>query len=85
MVLTTYPVAEIEWRGEVNKTKVKCKYCSKLFSEKKLRDHNKYWCGPNAKRTTKQRKTDKKSEATVSPHPILKPSSKSSLILTQPS
>ena len=62
VVLTTYPVVEIEWRGEENKTKVKCKYCSKLFAEKKLRDHNKYWCGPNAKRTSKQRKTDKKSE-----------------------
>jgi hypothetical protein len=60
VILTTYPVAEIEWRLQENKTKVQCKYCNRYFTEQKLRDHNKYWCGPNAKRTAKQRKTDKK-------------------------
>ena len=62
VVLTTYPVAEIEWREQENKTKVRCKYCSRLFLADKLRDHNKYWCGPAAERTAKQRKTDKKSD-----------------------
>ena len=60
VILTTYPVVEIEWRLEENKTKIQCKYCNRYFTEQKLRDHNKYWCGPNAKRTAKQRKTDKK-------------------------
>ena len=53
---------EIEWREQENKTKVRCKYCSRLFLADKLRDHNKYWCGPAAERTAKQRKTDKKSD-----------------------
>eukprot|EP01046_Picozoa_sp_COSAG06_P024748 COSAG06_NODE_2037_length_7766_cov_218.251989_4_plen_1365_part_00 len=62
VILTTYPVAEIEWRLEENKSKVQCKYCNRFFTQDKLRDHNKYWCGPKARRTVKQRKTDKKGE-----------------------
>ena len=39
--------------------KVKCAHCTKKFLPRKLVEHNKYFCGPNARRTLKQSKTEK--------------------------
>ena len=30
-VLTTYPVVENEWRRQIDKHKVPCKHCARLF------------------------------------------------------
>ena len=59
VVLTTYPVAEIEWRGEDNLTKLPCIHCDRYFQPDRLKWHNMYQCGPNAQRTTKQMKTER--------------------------
>ncbi len=60
VVLTTYPVAEIEWRSEDNLTKLPCIHCEKYFQPDRLKWHNLYQCGPDAQRTTKQMKTERK-------------------------
>jgi DNA repair protein RAD16 len=67
VVLTTYPVLERMWRDLVTETKVACAYCNQLFVPKKLQVHNKYFCGPEAKRTQKLMKREKgvQSEATI--------------------
>lgn len=58
IVLITYPVLEQSWRALVNANKVACEYCNTLFLPRKLRVHNKYYCGPKAKRTAKQMKRE---------------------------
>lgn len=60
VVLTTYPVAEVEWRSEDNLTKVPCIHCDKYFQPDRLKWHNMYQCGPDAQRTSKQMKTERK-------------------------
>ncbi|KAG8341120.1 Poly(ADP ribose) polymerase and DNA Ligase Zn finger region SNF2 family N terminal domain [Trypanosoma vivax] len=59
VVLTTYPMLEHSWRVIVNETKVMCSYCEQLFLPRQLVVHNRYFCGPNAKKTLKQRKREK--------------------------
>ena len=59
VILTTYAVLEYEYRREENKQKVSCEYCSKLYLPRKLILHQKYFCGPDARRTKKQRKTER--------------------------
>eukprot|EP00930_Biecheleria_cincta_P095946 TRINITY_DN87831_c0_g1_i1.p1 TRINITY_DN87831_c0_g1~~TRINITY_DN87831_c0_g1_i1.p1 ORF type:complete len:1334 (+),score=184.72 TRINITY_DN87831_c0_g1_i1:213-4214(+) len=63
VVLTTYPTMECEYRREVNKTKRQCQWCGRLFVKGKLWYHQKYFCGPDAERTTKQKKTRSKTDA----------------------
>lgn len=60
VVVTTYQTLESEYRSETNKQRVACKWCKKLFMPEKLIFHQKYFCGPDAVRTAKQQKTDKK-------------------------
>eukprot|EP00928_Gymnodinium_smaydae_P035606 TRINITY_DN25023_c0_g4_i1.p1 TRINITY_DN25023_c0_g4~~TRINITY_DN25023_c0_g4_i1.p1 ORF type:complete len:1193 (+),score=345.81 TRINITY_DN25023_c0_g4_i1:101-3679(+) len=62
VVLTTYQTLETDYRRETDKTKLACKYCQKLFLPEKLAFHQKYFCGPEAQRTAKQRKTDIKHQ-----------------------
>ena len=57
LVLTTYQTLEGEFRKEANKTKIPCAYCNKLFAKSKLKLHLKYFCGPDAERTAKQKLT----------------------------
>ena len=66
VVLTTYPVLEYAYRQCVDREKVQCAYCKRKFLARSLRSHNFYFCGPNAKRTQKQAKTEKsrKEQAT---------------------
>lgn len=63
IVLTTYQTLEADFRKEVNSHKVPCQWCNRLFLPEKLKYHQKYFCGPDAEKTEKQSKTDKKTEA----------------------
>lgn len=58
VVLIAYPVLELSWRALVNEHKIACEFCGTLFLPRKLRVHNKYYCGPRAKRTARQMKRD---------------------------
>ncbi|CDJ61427.1 SNF2/RAD54 helicase family protein, putative [Eimeria maxima] len=60
VVLTTYQTVEQDFRKQINKHKVSCKYCGRLFMRDKLFIHQKYFCGPDAQRTAKQRLTERK-------------------------
>ena len=62
IVLTTFPVLEAEYRKCETQSKVPCAYCRKLFLPRSLAVHNKYFCGPQAKRTLKLEKTEKTRE-----------------------
>ena len=62
VVLTTFPVLEAEYRKCETQSKVPCAYCRKLFLPRSLAVHNKYFCGPQAKRTLKLEKTEKTRE-----------------------
>lgn len=59
VVLTTYPIIELAWRNLVNMKKVPCKYCGLLFLPRQIIVHNKYFCGPLAKKTAKQMKRER--------------------------
>lgn len=63
VVLTTYQTLETDYRQEVNKHKVPCQWCQRLFLPDKLKYHQKYFCGPDAERTEKQNKQERKTEA----------------------
>jgi DNA repair protein RAD16 len=54
IVLTTYSIIESEARKTLGWEKVPCKYCKKKYLPDKLILHNKYFCGPNAKKTMLQ-------------------------------
>lgn len=62
LVLTSYQTLENDYRRQVNKHKVVCKYCGRSFLPDKLRVHQKYFCGPAAVRTAKLQKTHKKDQ-----------------------
>ncbi|CAG9575087.1 putative DNA repair protein [Leishmania major strain Friedlin] len=59
VVLTTYPMLEQAWRALISEIKVPCPYCELLFIPRQLVVHNKYFCGPRAKKTQKQAKREK--------------------------
>ncbi|KAJ8533445.1 hypothetical protein ON010_g13810 [Phytophthora cinnamomi] len=60
IVLTTYSIIESEIRKTLGWSKVACKYCGKKYLPDKLITHNKYFCGPDAKKTALQDKQQKK-------------------------
>ncbi|CAK9058095.1 unnamed protein product, partial [Durusdinium trenchii] len=62
VVLTTYQTLESDYRQQVNLTKVQCKWCGRLFQKAKLFYHQKYFCGPDAQRTEKQMKAQRKAD-----------------------
>ena len=59
IVLSTYPVVEYEYRAIVNRLKISCQYCSKKMLPRSLVSHQKYFCGPFARRTEKLAKTER--------------------------
>lgn len=59
-VITTYSIVEAEYRKNVMPPKQKCQWCGKLFYDKKMSIHLKYFCGPDAVRTDKQSKQQRK-------------------------
>ncbi|KAI3941481.1 hypothetical protein MKW98_022488 [Papaver atlanticum] len=54
-VLTTYSIVELEYRNNMP-SKERCIYCGKLYVHKAMKNHLKYFCGPNAVKTAKQSK-----------------------------
>ncbi|KAJ9176893.1 hypothetical protein P3X46_012158 [Hevea brasiliensis] len=64
-VVTTYSTVEAEFRKYMMPPKKKCAYCGKSFHENKLVIHLRYFCGPDAIRTAKQSKQDRKKPKTV--------------------
>ncbi|KAE9109010.1 ATP-dependent helicase [Phytophthora fragariae] len=60
IVLTTYSIIESEIRKTLGWSKVACKYCGKKYLPDKLITHNKYFCGPDAKKTALQDKQQRK-------------------------
>jgi DNA repair protein RAD16 len=63
VVLTTYAMLELSWRGLINEGKIPCEYCGQLFLPRKLRVHNKYYCGPKAKMTVRQQKQERRLQS----------------------
>ncbi|XP_009795273.1 DNA repair protein RAD16 [Nicotiana sylvestris] len=59
-VITTYSTVEAEYRKNVMPPKEKCQWCGKSFYEQKLSVHQRYFCGPDAVRTAKQLKQERK-------------------------
>ncbi|XP_057506564.1 LOW QUALITY PROTEIN: DNA repair protein RAD16 [Actinidia eriantha] len=59
-VITTYSIVESEYRKNVMPPKQKCQWCGNLFNDRKLSIHLKYFCGPDAVRTDKQAKQQRK-------------------------
>lgn len=70
VVLTTYPMIEQAWRKLISEIKVPCPYCKLLFIPRQLRVHNKYFCGPRAKKTQKQLQREKRTAAASSSHKV---------------
>ena len=64
VVLTTYPVVEIEYRKVVDTLKVKCEYCGKMLLPRTLYVHQRYFCGPDAVKTERLLKREKKQKET---------------------
>ncbi|CAE7538697.1 RAD16 [Symbiodinium natans] len=62
VVLTTYQTLESDYRQQVNRTKVQCQWCGRLFQKEKLEYHQKYFCGPDAQKTEKQMKSQRKAD-----------------------
>ncbi|KAI3948876.1 hypothetical protein MKX01_022290 [Papaver californicum] len=54
-VLTTYSIFELEYRNNMP-SKERCIYCGKSYVHKNMKNHLKYFCGPNAVKTAKQLK-----------------------------
>ncbi|GFE53462.1 DNA repair protein [Babesia ovis] len=62
VVLTTYSIVETEFRKVQNKNKVTCQYCGRMYLQKTLILHQKYFCGPFAQRTMKQSLSERKRD-----------------------
>jgi DNA repair protein RAD16 len=61
VVLTTYSTLEYDFRQAQADEQVHCGYCGKKFkSDQKLAFHNRWFCGPNARRSEAQSKTQKR-------------------------
>lgn len=59
-VITTYSLVEAEYRKYIMPPRKKCRYCGRLLHKEKLFIHLKYFCGPDALKTAKQSKQQKK-------------------------
>uniref|UniRef100_A0A8C9H5W1 Variant-silencing SET domain-containing protein-like n=1 Tax=Piliocolobus tephrosceles TaxID=591936 RepID=A0A8C9H5W1_9PRIM len=62
IIVTSYAIVEVNYRKIVNKRKVSCEYCGRLFLPDALISHKKYFCGPTAVRTEKLKKRKKKNK-----------------------
>ncbi|CDR97304.1 DNA repair protein rhp16, putative [Babesia bigemina] len=63
VVLTTYAIVEAEFRKVQNKSKIACEFCGRMYLHKTLVLHQKYFCGPTAIRTEKQRLSERKADS----------------------
>ncbi|KAJ8428092.1 hypothetical protein Cgig2_013304 [Carnegiea gigantea] len=64
-VITTYNTIEADFR-KVLPPKQRCRWCGKCFHGRKMATHLKYYCGPDAVRTEKQSKQEKKGKRSYS-------------------
>ena len=62
VVLTTYPIVEMEYRKVIDLQKKECPYCGKRFLLRTFYVHQKYFCGPEAVRTERLKKRETKQE-----------------------
>ncbi|KAI5660601.1 hypothetical protein M9H77_19924 [Catharanthus roseus] len=60
-VITTYSTVEADYRKNVMPPKVKCEWCGKSLNEDKMSIHLRHFCGPEAIRTAKQSKQQRKN------------------------
>ncbi|CAM9779021.1 unnamed protein product, partial [Phaeothamnion confervicola] len=60
VVLTTYAIAEADYRKMQARTKVACPDCGRKLYPEKMILHRKYFCGESAQRTEAQAKTQRK-------------------------
>ncbi|XP_021856387.1 DNA repair protein RAD16 isoform X1 [Spinacia oleracea] len=60
-IITTYNTIEADYR-KVLPPKQKCEWCGKCFYERRMAVHLRYYCGPNAIRTEKQSKQNRKAK-----------------------
>lgn len=60
-VITTYSTAESEYRKNIMPPKERCEWCGKMYYAKKMKVHLQYFCGPDAVKTVKQSKQNKKN------------------------
>ncbi|KAK9828076.1 hypothetical protein WJX81_000538 [Elliptochloris bilobata] len=60
LVLTTYSIAENEFRRFMQPGKVPCGYCGKKFYPERLKVHLRFFCGPNAHKSAALAKQQKK-------------------------
>ncbi|CRH02926.1 DNA repair protein rhp16, putative [Plasmodium relictum] len=65
IVITSYAMVEVHFRKIINKYKISCEYCGRLFLPRTLILHKKYFCGPGAVRTEKLKKRRKKNKDTA--------------------
>ena len=65
IIITTYSTIEVDYRVCVDRQKAQCVYCGRKFFPDKLWVHQKYFCGPEAERTQKQKLTKRKATATA--------------------
>lgn len=62
VVITSYAIIETEYRKATAGNKITCTICKKKFYAEKFRMHRKYFCGDNARKTSAQMKTERKSQ-----------------------
>ncbi|KJP87577.1 hypothetical protein AK88_02745 [Plasmodium fragile] len=65
IIITSYAMVEVQFRKIINKYKVSCEYCGRLYLPNTLVIHKKYFCGPDAVRTEKLKKRKKKDKDTA--------------------
>ncbi|KAK9733330.1 hypothetical protein RND81_04G060400 [Saponaria officinalis] len=62
-IITTYNTIEADYR-RVLPPKKRCQWCGKQYYERRMAIHLKYYCGPDALKTDKQSKQDRKKKST---------------------
>ena len=66
VVITTYATLEYEYRVAQTPLHVTCPHCRKTFkTDQKLAFHNRWFCGPDAKRSAAQSKTQVRKRKSV--------------------
>ncbi|XP_024033055.1 DNA repair protein RAD16 isoform X2 [Morus notabilis] len=64
-VITTYSIVEGEYRKCIMPPKERCSYCGKMFAKRRMWVHLTYYCGPNAVKTEKQSKQQRKNPKSI--------------------
>uniref|UniRef100_A0A7S0ZHQ4 ATP-dependent helicase ATRX n=1 Tax=Timspurckia oligopyrenoides TaxID=708627 RepID=A0A7S0ZHQ4_9RHOD len=63
VVITTYSCVEHEFRKKLGREKTACQYCQKRYYPDGLFVHQKFFCGPNAQKSEKLAKQEKKKSS----------------------